>query len=144
MDKLCKTGVITPPEEPELSATRGLVPPPNTQHICRQASAETAQDRVLLSHREKDWRGGGSLPHKTPPFYSSQISLKEKNSDVRMNTEKLKSIKLFSSCLLHNSSCILTEHTAVTSQPLLSLLKLLSIELILFYLYSAKSQQQLP
>lgn len=52
--------------------------------------------------------------------------------------EKLKSIKLISSCLLHNSSCILTEHTAVTSQPLLSLLKLLSIQLILFYLYSAK------
>lgn len=52
MDKLSETGVIPPPEKPELSATRGVVPSPHTQHICRQASAETTQDRVLLSHRE--------------------------------------------------------------------------------------------
>lgn len=77
MDKLGETGVIPPPEKPELSATRGVVPPPHTQHICRQASAETTQDRVLLSHREKDGRRGGSLPHKTAPFNSSQIGLKE-------------------------------------------------------------------
>lgn len=87
MDKLGKTGVIPPPEKPELSATRGVVPSPHAQHICRQASAETTQDRVLLGHREKDGRRGGSLPHETPPFDSSQIGLKRKRkNNARMNT----------------------------------------------------------
>lgn len=54
VDKLCKTGVIPPPEEPELSATRGVVSPPHAQHVRRQASAEATQDRVLLGHGEQD------------------------------------------------------------------------------------------
>lgn len=76
VDKLRKTGVVAPPEKPELSATRSVVPSPHAQHVRRQASAETTQDRVLLGHGEKDGRRGGSLPHKSPPFYPSQISLK--------------------------------------------------------------------
>lgn len=35
MDKFSKTGVIPPPEQPELSATRGVVPSPHTKHISR-------------------------------------------------------------------------------------------------------------
>lgn len=88
MDQLGKTGVIPPPEKPELSTTRGVVSSPHAQHIRRQASAETTQDWVLLGHGEKDGRRCGSLPHKTPPFYSSQISLKRKEkNNVRMNTQ---------------------------------------------------------
>lgn len=75
VDKLSETWVVPPPEQPELSATRGVVPSPHTQHICSEAAAETTQDRVLLCHWEKDGRRGGSLPHKTPPFDSSQIGL---------------------------------------------------------------------
>lgn len=48
VDKLRETGVIPPPEKPKLPATPGLVPSPHTQNICGQASAETAQDGVLL------------------------------------------------------------------------------------------------
>lgn len=76
MDKFGKTGVVPPPEKPELPATRGVVPPPDTEHICSHASAEATQDGVLFCHREKDGRRGGTLPHKTPPFYASQISLR--------------------------------------------------------------------
>lgn len=88
VDKLRETGVIPPPEKPKLPATPGLVPSPHTQHICSQASAETTQDGVLLS-REQDGRRGGSLPHKTPPFYSGQISLKEDEEEVvrKLNTK---------------------------------------------------------
>lgn len=75
MDKFGKTGVVPPPEKPELPATRGVVPSPDTEHICSHASAEATQDRVLFCHWEKDGRRGGTLPHKTPPFYSSQIGL---------------------------------------------------------------------
>lgn len=77
MDKLCETRVVPPPEEPELSPTWGVVPSPHTQDICSEAAAETTQDRVLLCHWEKDGRGGGPLPHKTPPFDSSQIGQAE-------------------------------------------------------------------
>lgn len=78
MDELCETGVIPPPEEPELPATLGVVSPPHAQHIGCQASAKTVQNWVLLSKREKDGRGGRSLPHKASPLYSSQIRLWEK------------------------------------------------------------------
>lgn len=101
MDKLGKTGVIPPPEKPELSATRGVVPSPHTQHICRQASAETTQDRVLLGHREKNGRWGGSLPHKTPPFYPGQISLwREKQWE---NEHRHYCTALIICCWQHNS-----------------------------------------
>lgn len=75
VDELCETGVIPPPEEPELPPTLGVVSPPNAQHVGCQASAKTVQNWVLLSKREKDGRGGGSLPHKPSPLYSSQIRL---------------------------------------------------------------------
>lgn len=75
MDKFGKTGVVPPPEKPELPATRGVVPSPDTEHVCSHASAEATQNRVLFCHWEKDGRRGGTLPHKTPPFYSSQIGL---------------------------------------------------------------------
>lgn len=83
MDKLCETRVVAPPEEPELSPTRGVVPSPHTQDICSEAAAETTQDRVLLCHWEKDGRRGGTLPHKTPPFDSSQIGLQEEEEETK-------------------------------------------------------------
>lgn len=76
MDKFSKTGVVPPPEKPELPATQGVVPSPDTEHVCSHASAEATQDGVLFCQREKDGRRGGTLPHKTPPFYSSQIGLR--------------------------------------------------------------------
>lgn len=82
MDEFGKTGVVPPPEKPELPATRGVVPSPDTEHVCSHASAEATQDGVLFCHREKDGRRRGTLPHKTPPFYSSQISLQRKRENL--------------------------------------------------------------
>lgn len=101
MDKLSETGVIPPPEEPELPATRGVVPPPHTQHIRCQASAEAAQDGVLLGHREKDGRRSGPLPHETPPLYARQVSLREEEeaNKVRILTEFGGNCQLFTAWL---------------------------------------------
>lgn len=33
VDELGKVGIVAPPEEPELSASGRLVPPPHAQHV---------------------------------------------------------------------------------------------------------------
>lgn len=78
VDELGEVGVVSPPKDPELPPARGLVPPPNAQHIGLQAATEAAQDGVLLCHREEDGGRGGALPYKTLPFDPGEVSLKAK------------------------------------------------------------------
>lgn len=84
MDELSEVGVVSPPKDPELPATRGLVPPPHAQHIRLQAATEAAQDGVLFCHWEEDWRRGGALPYKALPFDPREVSLKAKNERERV------------------------------------------------------------
>lgn len=73
VDELRETGVVAPPEEPELAASGAVVPPPHAQHVRRQTPAEAAQNGVLLRDGEQDGRGRGPLPHEASPFDPSQI-----------------------------------------------------------------------
>ena len=81
VDELSKAGVVAPPEETELAASGAVVTPPHAQHVGRQTAAEAAQDGVLLRHREQDGGRGGPLPHESPPFNPSQVSLRKRRSE---------------------------------------------------------------
>lgn len=75
MNQIGKVGVVSPPEEPQLPPALSLAAPPHAQHVGLKAAAETAQDGVLLRHREEDGGRGGTLPHELLPFDPRQVSL---------------------------------------------------------------------